>query len=104
MRIRAKRLRYTAEFFEPAYGKPARGWLNGSWRSRICWATSRTASSAASSSTKQSATAGAWPADTSLALGQMVQFEAQREKELRAAFPAAYRAVRESWQRLRKIR
>lgn len=103
VRIRAKRLRYTAEFFEPAYGKPAHRLVEkvvalqdllGNLQDGVV---SRELIHAAVQST-----AGAWPAHTSLALGQLVQFEAQREKELRGAFPAAYRAARESWQRLQK--
>ena len=97
VRIRAKRLRYMAEFFEPAYGKPAH-WLVervvalqdllGNLQDGVV---SRELIHEAVQST-----AGAWPSHTSLALGQLVQFEAQREKELRAAFPTTYRAVREA--------
>jgi triphosphatase len=103
VRIRAKRLRYTAEFFEPAYGKPAQQLvacvvtlqdLLGNLQDGVV---SRQQIHAA----VQSA-ASAWPAQTSLALGQLVQYEAQREKELRAAFPATYRTVRDSWKRLQK--
>jgi CHAD domain-containing protein len=103
VRIRGKRLRYTAEFFEPAYGKPAHELVErvvalqdllGNLQDGVV---SRELIHEAVQST-----AGAWPVHTALALGQMVQFEAQREKELRAAFPAAYSAVRASWTRLRK--
>ena len=97
VRIRAKRLRYTAEFFEPAYGKPAQRLVErvvalqdllGNLQDGVV---SRERIHGAVQSS-----AGAWPAQTSLALGQLVQYEAQREKELRAAFPATYRAVRKA--------
>jgi triphosphatase len=103
VRIRGKRLRYTAEFFEPVYGKPARRLVEcvvqlqdllGNLQDGVV---SRELAHAAVQSS-----AGAWPAQTTLALGQLVQFDAEREKELRAAFPRAYRAVREGWTRLRK--
>jgi triphosphatase len=100
VRIRAKRLRYTVEFFEPAYGKPAQrlvacvvslqdllGDLHDGVVSRELIHQAVHLS------------AGAWPAETSLGLGQITQSEAQREKELRAAFPGVYRAVREKWKR-----
>ena len=104
VRIRAKRLRYTAEFFEPAYGKPAQRLVErvvalqdllGNLQDGVV---SREHIHEAVQSS-----AGAWPAQTTLALGQLVQHDAQRDKELRAAFPATYRAVRkEAWKRLQK--
>jgi len=104
VRIRAKRLRYTTEFFEIAYGKPAQQLvacvvalqdLLGNLQDGVV---SRERIHAAVQSS-----GGTWPAETPLALGQLVQYEVQREKELRAAFPAAYRAVcGEAWKRLRK--
>jgi CHAD domain-containing protein len=103
IRIRAKRLRYTAEFFELVYGKPARRLaecvvklqdLLGNLQDGVV---SRELMHAAVQSS-----AGAWAAQTTLALGQLVQFDAEREKELRTTFPSAYRAVHENWQRLRK--
>ena len=94
VRIRGKRLRYTAEFFEPVYGKPARRLVEcvvklqdvlGNLQDGVV---SRELAHAAVQSS-----AGAWPAQTTLALGQLVQFDAEREKELRAAFPLwRYRA------------
>lgn len=103
VRIRAKRLRYTAEFFEPAYGKPAQRLVERvvALQDLLGNLQDGVVSRALVHEAVQSS-AGAWPAHTALALGQMVQFEAQSEKELRAAFPAAYREARESWKRLQK--
>jgi triphosphatase len=103
VRIRAKRLRYTAEFFEPAYGKPARRLVDRvvALQDLLGNLQDGVVSRERIHEAVQSA-AGAWPAETTLALGQLVQHDAQRDKELRAAFPATYRAVRQAWKRLRK--
>ena len=104
MRIRAKRLRYAAEFFEVAYGKAAQrlaellvslqdmlgdlqdGVVSGQ---RIHQAVHTEA--------------GAWPAETSLALGRVVQRDVQRANQIRKEFARLYRAVRdEGWRRLRR--
>jgi len=104
VRIRAKRLRYAAEFFEVAYGKPAQrlaellvnlqdvlgdlqdGVVNGQ---RIHQAVHTEA--------------GAWPAETSLALGRVVQRDVHRANQIRQEFPRLYSAVRdEGWRRLRR--
>ncbi|MDQ6673312.1 MAG: CHAD domain-containing protein [Chloroflexota bacterium] len=104
VRIRAKRLRYTAEFFQPTYGKPARRLaervvsvqdLLGNLQDGIV---SRQHIHAAVQSS-----ADGWPAQTTLALGRLVQFEADREMELRAGFPDAYRGVQKAWRRLPKL-
>jgi triphosphatase len=104
VRIRAKRLRYTAEFFEPLYGKPGKRLVSrvvslqdllGSLQDGVV---SREHIHAA-----VDADPNGWPAQTSLALGQMIQHEAQRDTHIRHAFPDVYRAVRnKSWKRLRK--
>jgi triphosphatase len=103
VRIRAKRMRYTAEFFEPAYGKPARRLVErvvclqdllGNLQDGVV--------SRGRIHEAVQLSAGAWPAQTTLALGQLVQHDAHRDTQLRAAFPAAYRALREAWKRLRK--
>jgi triphosphatase len=103
VRIRGKRLRYAAEFFEPAYGKPAQRLVRRvvALQDLLGNLQDGVVSRQHIHEAVQSA-AGAWPAETTLALGQLVQVEAQREKEIRAAFPAAYRDVRESWKRLQK--
>ncbi|MGI9147569.1 MAG: CHAD domain-containing protein [Chloroflexota bacterium] len=104
VRIRAKRLRYTAEFFELAYGRPARRLVErvvtlqdvlGNLQDGVV---SREHIHAALQSS-----ANTWPAQTSVALGQLLQLDAQRDRELRTAFHAAYSGVRGSrWQGLRK--
>jgi triphosphatase len=103
VRIRAKRLRYTAEFFEIAYGKPARQLvvrvvalqdLLGNLQDSIV--------SREHIHEAVLASADKWPVQTALALGQLIQHEAQHEKDMRQAFPAAYRAVRDGWKRLRQ--
>jgi len=100
VRIRGKRLRYTAEFFEESYGKRViqlvervvilqdlLGNLQDGIVSRHLIQEAVQSSSGASS------------AQTALALGQLVQFEAEREKEIRAAFPQAYKSVRQAFRR-----
>jgi CHAD domain-containing protein len=102
VRIRAKRLRYAAEFFEPLYGKPAQRLVKrltalqdllgdfqdgvvGGQRIREAVLTS----------------AGAWPAETSLALGQVVQYDLDRSRKVRKRFPRAYDDVMDNgWRRL----
>jgi CHAD domain-containing protein len=104
VRIRGKRLRYTVEFYVAVYGKPAERFVesvvavqdvlgnlqDGVVSGQHIHAAIQTA-------------AGAWPADTSLALGQTLQFEAQHASRLRRAFQDAYRAMRgKRWRRLRR--
>jgi CHAD domain-containing protein len=102
VRIRAKRLRYTAEFFEPMYGKPAQRLVKrltalqdllgdfqdgvvGGQRIREAVLTS----------------GGAWPAETSLALGQVVQHDLERSRQVRKRFPRTYGDVMDNgWRRL----
>ena len=104
VRIRAKRLRYAAEFFEVAYGTPAQrlaklavslqdrlgdlqdGVVSGEWIHQAV-----------------QTEAGAWPAETSLALGRVVQRDVHNANQIRKEFPRLYRAVRdEGWRRLRR--
>jgi CHAD domain-containing protein len=102
-RIRAKRLRYTTEFFEPFYGKPARRLIKtttalqdlvGDHQDGVV-STQRIHEAVHTA-------AGAWPAETSVALGRLVQWEAQHGEGLRRRFQSSYRAVRDAWQRLRR--
>jgi triphosphatase len=104
VRIRAKRLRYTAEFFEIAYGKPARRLarraialqdLLGEFQDGVV-------SGQRIREAVQTA-AGTWPVETTLALGQVIQSDAQRARQIRGAFPDAYRALRKKgWKPLRR--
>ena len=102
-RIRAKRLRYAVEFFESVYGKSARRLtktatdlqdLLGEHQDGIV-------------STQHiheaiQTVAATWPAETSLALGQVVQHEAPRGEKLRRQFKPVYRDVTDAWRRLRR--
>jgi CHAD domain-containing protein len=101
VRIRAKRLRYTAEFFAPVYGKPARRLVTrltalqdllGNFQDGVVGGERiRGAVQLA---------AGAWPAETSLALGRIVQYDLERGQQIRKQFPRTYRDVADNWRRL----
>jgi CHAD domain-containing protein len=102
-RIRAKRLRYTTEFFAPFYGKRAQRLIEvttalqdvlGDHQDGIV-STQRIHEAV-------HAAAGAWPAETSVALGRVVQWEAQHGEQLRRVARSSYREVRDAWQRLRR--
>jgi CHAD domain-containing protein len=102
-RIGAKRLRYAAEFFEPTYGKPARRVIDaatdlqdllGDHQDSIVH-TQRIHDAVA-------ACADTWPPATSLALGQLLQWESQHAQDLRHQFEPTYRKVKSAWKRLRK--
>ena len=102
-RIRAKRLRYAAEFFETLYAKPARRLVTcavdlqdllGDHQDGIV-------SSQRIHEAVQTA-AGTWPSETSLVLGRVVQWELERGRRLRRRFPATYRQVKDAWRQLRR--
>jgi CHAD domain-containing protein len=102
-RIRAKRLRYTVEFLAPAYGKPATRLIKvttslqdllGDHQDGVV-STQRIHEAVHTA-------AGAWPAETSVALGRVVQWEAQHGEQLRRRFSARYREVDDAWRRLRR--
>jgi CHAD domain-containing protein len=104
VRIRAKRLRYAAEFFEVAYGKPAQrlAELLVTLQDRLGDLQDGVVSGQRIHQAVHTE-AGAWPAETSLALGRVVQRDAQRANQIRTEFRRLYRAVRdEGWQRLRR--
>jgi triphosphatase len=101
VRIRAKRLRYTAEFFEPMYGKPAARLVKrltalqdllGDFQDSVVGG-QRIREAVLSA-------AGAWPAETSLALGQVVQYDLERSRKIRKEFPRVYDDVMDNaWRR-----
>jgi CHAD domain-containing protein len=104
VRIRAKRLRYAAEFFVVAYGKPAQrlAELLVSLQDMLGDVQDGVVSGQRIHQAVHTE-AGAWPAETSLALGRVVQRDVQHANEIRKEFPRLYRAVRdEGWQRLRR--
>jgi triphosphatase len=102
VRIRAKRLRYTCEFFEPLYDKSARKLIDactdlqdllGDQQDGIV-ATRRIHEAIQSA-------AAAWPAEAVLALGQVVQWEAEHRGDIRRRFKPTYAKVDRAWRRLR---
>jgi CHAD domain-containing protein len=104
VRIGAKRLRYAAEFFEIAYGKPAErlAKLLVLLQDRLGDLQDGVVSSERIHQAVQTE-AGAWPAETSLALGRVVQRDVQNADQIRTEFPRLYRTVRdEGWRRLRR--
>ena len=102
VRIRAKRLRYTTEFFEVAYGKPARQLVVRVVALQDLLGNLQDSIVSRENIHEAVREAGAWPVEASLALGQVIQHEAQQERDIRQAFPAAYRAVRDGWKRLQR--
>jgi len=102
-RIGTKRLRYTTEFLEPIYGKPARRLIERTIELQDVLGDHQdgVVSIQRIQAAVQTA-AGAWPAETSLALGRLLQDEIQRGIELRCRFRPTYREVRDAWRRLRR--
>ncbi len=104
VRIRGKRLRYAAEFFEVAYGKPARRLVKCliSLQDLLGDMQDGVVSGQRIHQAVQTE-AGAWPAETSVALGRVVQRDVQRAQQIREEFPRLYSAVKdEAWKRLRR--
>jgi triphosphatase len=104
VRIRAKRLRYAAEFFEVAYGKPAEhlAKLLVSLQDRLGDLQDGVVSGQRIHQAMQTE-AGAWPAETSLALGRVVQRDVHNTEQVRKEFPRLYRGVRDAgWRPLRR--
>jgi CHAD domain-containing protein len=103
VRIRAKRLRYTAEFFEPIYGKPARRVIQsatdlqdllGDLQDGVVLTQHIRSAIQTPAST--------WPAETSLALGELIQWEAQHAERIRDDFKDGYANVERAWGKLGK--
>jgi triphosphatase len=102
-RIRAKRLRYAVEFFETVYGKPARRLIKDATDLQDLLGEHQDGVVSTQRIHEAIQTiAATWPAETSLALGQVVQSEAQRGESLRRQFKPAYRDLRVAWRRLRR--
>jgi CHAD domain-containing protein len=102
-RIRAKRLRYAAEFFEPIYGKPAGRLVKRAvaLQDQLGDLQDGVVGGQRIHQAVQEA-GGAWPAETSLALGQVLQRDAQRGVWIRQHFQDTYAEVKEGWQQLRR--
>lgn len=99
-RISAKRLRYTAEFFEPLYGKPADALID------TCVSVQDLLGDQQDGVVNrqhidEAVRAATWPSETTLALGQLIQWEAHHAEALRHEFKPAYKDVRVAWRRLR---
>jgi triphosphatase len=104
VRIRAKRLRYTTEFFLDLYGKPARRLIKASTALQDLLGEYQ--DSVVGNQRIHAAVhtaAGAWPAETSVALGRVLQWELERSQATRASVSARYRAVTRAWKRLRAV-
>ncbi len=102
-RVRAKRLRYSVEFFEPIYGKRARRLIRATTDFQDLLGDHQDGVVNTAHVHEAIATAAAaWPAETSLALGKLVQWEAHHRLELRHQFKKAYSEVDDAWRRLGK--
>src|SRR5438132_4817958 len=102
-RIRAKRLRYTVEFFVPIYGKPAERLVKNTTALQDLLGDHQ--DGVVSAQLIQEAvrtSAETWPPETMMALGRVVQWEAHHGEELRREFRPTYREVRDAWRRLRE--
>lgn len=103
VRIRAKRLRYAAEFVEPLYGKPAQRVVKRATALQDLLGELQDGTVGSQRIHEAiEANANAWLAATSLALGQVLQHDLQRAKRLRRRFKKTYVGVKEDWQRLRR--
>jgi triphosphatase len=101
-RIGAKRLRYAAEFFEPLYGKPARRVIVAATAVQDLLGDHQDGIVNTQRIEEAVRAAGAeWPPESTLALGQLIQWEANHGVKLRHQFNSAYRDVRSAWRRLR---
>lgn len=105
VRIRAKRLRYAAEFFEATYGKPAQQLVRRAVRLQdLLGDLQDGVVSAQRIHAAVQTAAGTWPAETSLALGQVVEHDRQRGEQIRRRFASVYRALNlKGWRRLRRV-
>jgi triphosphatase len=100
-RIRSKRLRYTTEFFETVYGKPARRLIKQAIAVQDLLGDHQDSVVSAHRIHEAVQTAaGDWPAESSLALGRVVQWEVERGYVLRRNFRREFREVAGAWRRL----
>jgi CHAD domain-containing protein len=102
VRIRAKRVRYTAEFFEPAYGKPMRRLVK--YLVRLQDLLGDLQDGVVSNQRIHdvvSSQGSAWPPETSVALGRLLQDTAERDRRLRKRWSRVYKDVADKgWKRL----
>jgi triphosphatase len=104
VRIRAKRLRYTVEFYAPVYGEPAAQVVESIVALQdLLGDLQDSVVSGQHIHAAIQTSAGAWPSETAVALGQLMQHEVQRGKDVRNAFAQAYADVRGTrWRQLER--
>lgn len=103
VRIRAKRLRYATEFFEPLYGKAAGRVVKRATSLQDLLGEIQDGVVGARRIQESVQMVGlTWPPATSLALGQLLQADLATGTQLRSRYRSTYRAVRQAWKRLRR--
>jgi CHAD domain-containing protein len=102
-RIKAKRLRYTVEFYVSVFGRPAEEVVKRTVDVQDLLGEHQDAVVAAAlvqDALKRSF--GGWTGETAFALGMFVRRDAERAAEIRAEFPDVYRKLRrKAWNRLK---
>jgi CHAD domain-containing protein len=103
VRIRAKRVRYTVEFFVPVYGEPAELVVKRAVALQDLLGAVQDGVVARRQMDAALQTAGeTWPIETAFVLGQLAERQAARSTALRADFPKAYARVRrKAWRTLK---
>ena len=102
-RIRAKWLRYTTEFLTPVYGKPAERLIDRTVALQDLLGDHQDGIVSTQRIEEAIHTAAAeWPAETSLALGRVVQQELAHGAGPRHDFGTTYVKVAGAWKRLRR--
>lgn len=102
-RIRAKRLRYAAEFATPVYGKPARALVSTLKRAQDVLGLHQDAEVAIAELRALAADAGHdLPPETLFAMGEVAQRYRESQGQQRDAFPEVAADVRRRWRRLRR--
>ena len=103
LRIRTKWFRYTTEFLAELYGKPAQRIIQRTVALQDLLGDHQDGIVAGNRIEEAVHTAAAeWPAETSLALGRIVQWETEHGAELRRSFRSTYQEVEDAWKRLRR--
>ena len=101
VRIRAKRLRYAAEFFAPLYGKPAQKFIKRLTRVQDVLGELQDSVVAAERIKNAVARQVSWPPETTLALGRIIEHDARRAAKLKRQFGDRYEEVAgKAWTRL----
>jgi CHAD domain-containing protein len=102
VRIRAKRLRYAAEFFQPIFGQPASRFIKR--LTKLQDILGELQDSVVSDERIRDAVTrngASWPIGTTLALGQILEHEANHRERLKRRFQKRYEDVAgKAWRRL----